>query len=311
MSELSQADQYMLDQIRQQNADAWGELVERYQGRLLAFARSQLRSRHDAEDLVQETMIAFLQGLDRFRGDASLETYLFTILRRRIIDQLRAKGRGLSVTSLEAAEAGQRDSASSSSPAMAADDPTVSSHARLDEERAMHRQVVATALRGLLEGYKQDLNFRDLRIVEMLFYCQLRNIRIAELEQVSQQQVALIKHRSLARLRSSVEVELKSLGRSVAAIDPAVWQDDALAATMIKSIWDDYRVSCPKRNTLGGFLLDTLEDNWRTYADFHLNQLGCTFCQANLDDLKRQTEAADAAPLRDRIMKSTVGFLVR
>ena len=39
MAELTQADRYLLDQIRRGDGEGWSALVARYQGRLLAFAR--------------------------------------------------------------------------------------------------------------------------------------------------------------------------------------------------------------------------------------------------------------------------------
>ena len=50
---------------------------------------------------------------------------------------------------------------------------------------------------------------------------------------------------------------------------------------------------------------------WYDYVDFHLNNLGCHFCRANMDDLKSQTETDPAKPSRDRIFHSTIGFLRR
>jgi hypothetical protein len=58
---------------------------------------------------------------------------------------------------------------------------------------------------------------------------------------------------------------------------------------------------------VGGYLLGTLDTNWHDYVDFHINQLGCRFCKANLEDLKTQS-AHEPRVLVDRIMQSTVGF---
>ncbi|MEM9067442.1 MAG: sigma-70 family RNA polymerase sigma factor [Myxococcota bacterium] len=44
---------------------------------------------HDAEDAVQETWIAYYRG--QFEGRARIDTYLFSILRRRIIDRYRRR----------------------------------------------------------------------------------------------------------------------------------------------------------------------------------------------------------------------------
>ena len=79
---------------------------------------------------------------------------------------------------------------------------------------------------------------------------------------------------------------------------------------LLTDIWEYHRFSCPKRSTIGGFLLQTLEEPWQRYVDFHLNILGCRFCRANLEDLQSET-AEHAQQLLARIMESTVGFLHR
>jgi hypothetical protein len=44
-------------------------------------------------------------------------------------------------------------------------------------------------------------------------------------------------------------------------------------------------------------------------VDFHLNRLGCRFCRANLEDLRRRDVEDKSQSLYVRIMESTVGFL--
>ena len=58
---------------------------------------------------------------------------------------------------------------------------------------------------------------------------------------------------------------------------------------------------------LGRFVLGTLEPAWHSYVDFHVNKLGCQFCRANLEDLRKQSEQQPRA-LHDRVLQSTVGF---
>jgi len=61
--------------------------------RLLAFARLQLSDQVYAEDMVQETLVSALESLHRFRGQAKFETWVFGILRHKLIDAIRLKGR--------------------------------------------------------------------------------------------------------------------------------------------------------------------------------------------------------------------------
>jgi hypothetical protein len=55
----------------------------------------------------------------------------------------------------------------------------------------------------------------------------------------------------------------------------------------VGGIWRRERVSCPTRDQLGGFLLGAGDPDLLDYIDFHLKVIGCPYCQANLDDLKK------------------------
>lgn len=296
MSDLTQADKYLIDQIRSGSAEGWSQLVDRYQGRLVAFARNKLRGSTDAEDLVQETFISFLKGVDRYRGQASLETYLFVILRRKMINWCR--GRRTTVCLLqdvlpfdEDAESGTRP------PDVEGPEPTASWYARRDEAHDQQRAALAAALREVISHYQQIINLRDLKVIEMLFYCQLRNKDIAEIAGVSANHVALVKHRCVKQIRDELERRLQPA--------PAWDPPDALMTEM----WQENRLSCLKRSTIGAHLLGTLDEPWEEYVTFHLDRLGCTFCRSNLEDLKSQTADDADHQLHDRILESTVGFL--
>jgi hypothetical protein len=113
--------------------------------------------------------------------------------------------------------------------------------------------------------------------------------------------VALLKHRWIKHLRARVA---GALGPDAAANDADPTPDQI---SLLSQVWEEYRPSCPKRSTLGGYLLGTLDDPWRNYIAFHVDTLGCRFCAANLDDLRRET-ARETDTLRDRIMQSSIGF---
>lgn len=53
------------------------------------------------------------------------------------------------------------------------------------------------------------------------------------------------------------------------------------------AIWRRERVSCPARDQLGGYLLEAGDPELLEYIRFHLEEIGCPYCQANLDDLKK------------------------
>ena len=60
---------------------------------LLRFAQSQLRNDSLAEDVVSETFLAILEKPDSFEGRSTLRTYATGILKFKIIDVLRKRGR--------------------------------------------------------------------------------------------------------------------------------------------------------------------------------------------------------------------------
>ena len=63
--------------------------------RLLSTARRLGHGPLDAEDLVQDTFTAALRGMDNFRADATLETWVYTIFLRKNVDHYRKKKRQL------------------------------------------------------------------------------------------------------------------------------------------------------------------------------------------------------------------------
>jgi RNA polymerase sigma-70 factor (ECF subfamily) len=64
-----------------------------HRGYLLRVAVLQLRNNELAEDVVQDTLVAALQGATRFDGRSSLKTWLTGILKHKIVDAIRRRTR--------------------------------------------------------------------------------------------------------------------------------------------------------------------------------------------------------------------------
>lgn len=56
------------------------------------------------------------------------------------------------------------------------------------------------------------------------------------------------------------------------------------------AIWKRGRLTCPDRQGLGSYLLEALDPEHGDYITFHIQVVGCPFCQANLADLRGQAE---------------------
>ena len=79
------------------NPQKWLDL---YGDILYQYALSRVSNNVIAEDLVQETFLSALKGLDGYRGEASEKNWLFTILKNKIIDYYRKKSRDQPFTSI-------------------------------------------------------------------------------------------------------------------------------------------------------------------------------------------------------------------
>ena len=69
--------------------DAFCELYAAYKNRLIYFAMRFLKSREYAEDIFQDDFAVVWQGRRFINPDASFSAYLYTIVRNRILNQLR------------------------------------------------------------------------------------------------------------------------------------------------------------------------------------------------------------------------------
>ena len=83
MLSVMDSDSKLLRRLRSGDERAFVSLVERYQEPMLRLAASFVPSRAVAEEVVQDTWLAALRGLERFEGRSSLKTWLFTILVNR------------------------------------------------------------------------------------------------------------------------------------------------------------------------------------------------------------------------------------
>jgi RNA polymerase sigma-70 factor (ECF subfamily) len=88
--------------LKRRDDVAFATLVRRYQRTLLRIALVYCRRMDIAEEIVQDTWLGVLQGIDRFEGRASFKTWLFQILVNRARTRAEREGRAHSFSSLAA-----------------------------------------------------------------------------------------------------------------------------------------------------------------------------------------------------------------
>jgi RNA polymerase sigma-70 factor, ECF subfamily len=97
-------DTELLRAVREGDEGAFQQLVSCYHGPLMRLARSFGASTAVAEEIVQETWLGALQGLDRFEERSSFKTWLFTILKNQARQRAVREKRSVPFSCLGAAE---------------------------------------------------------------------------------------------------------------------------------------------------------------------------------------------------------------
>lgn len=296
LAQTDEADKFLITAIRNGDQRAWHQLIERYQGRLLAFARSRLRGVGEAEDALQETFLGFVTSLKHFDESRSLETYLYAILRYKIGETLTRKRRNPEIaTGFDIED----DSPRTPDPAHS---ETPSRIAAEHERTRKQADVLARILRRLIEELRDKRKLEDLQVVELLFYVGLRNKDVGERLGRDEKAVAGVKFRTLNRLREFLDEDDTNdrdpLGGHVVSADAG-----------IAKVWRERRLSCLKRSTIGSYLLGVLEEPWQSYTTFHLEEVKCLMCRANVEDLSAESEQLSDGGLGERVFQSSVGFL--
>ena len=91
--ELMVAMETVLDRARAGDDRAFGELTDPFLSELRLHCYRILGSAQDAEDVLQETLLAAWRGLSGFEERASLRTWLYRIATNRCLNALRASAR--------------------------------------------------------------------------------------------------------------------------------------------------------------------------------------------------------------------------
>jgi RNA polymerase sigma-70 factor (ECF subfamily) len=198
-SDSSEADAYLVERIREGDADAWQALIDRYEGRLMAYTDSRIRNRATSEDIVQEAFVGFLISLPNYDGGRPLESYLFSICAYKLTDHLRREGRR---PSIQMHRRGSSSGGGLIEPV--GGDRVASSIARSVERKEIEESAVREAITEQIDRWKGGDGWAKLKAIEMLFVRGLSNKEVAAELGLSEQQIANYKSDFQIRLRSII-----------------------------------------------------------------------------------------------------------
>ena len=201
MTDSQQVDQLLVQRIRESDGDAWQALIDRYEGRLLAYTDSRIRNRAASEDIVQEAFVGFLISLPNYDGSRPLESYLFSICAYKLTDHLRREGRRPSV------QMHHRSSGDGGGgmPEFSGGDRVASSIARSVERKAIEESAIAQAIAQQIDRWKTSGGFTKLKVIEMLFVRGMSNQSVAAMMDLTEQQIANYKSDFQIRLRAIIK----------------------------------------------------------------------------------------------------------
>jgi len=192
-------DAKLVARIRQQDPGAWEQLIARYQGRLLAFARQRVNDEATAEDVVQEAFLGFLIALPNYDTRTPLEAFLFAICSHKLIDALRKQGRRPRL--LPTIVNSDSDVPETYEPPSR--DRRVSSLARSRERQVIAERVLGDCLRQLVQTWLSRAELERLMCLELLFVAGCQNKDAAAKLGLSEQTVANHKSFALQKLKAA------------------------------------------------------------------------------------------------------------
>ena len=90
---LMLTEETLVEGLREGKNWAFREVLNRYGPALLGYAKRLVGDRDEAEEVVQDAIVAILHHIERFEGRCSIRSWLFRIVHHKAIDHLRRTSR--------------------------------------------------------------------------------------------------------------------------------------------------------------------------------------------------------------------------
>ncbi|HEU0023588.1 MAG TPA: sigma-70 family RNA polymerase sigma factor, partial [Thermoleophilaceae bacterium] len=197
----------LLEALRAGDEAAFVKLVDSYSSSLLRVATIYVGSRAVAEEVVQDTWLGVMRGLDRFEGRASLKTWLFKILTNTAKTRGARERRTVPFSSLADHEAGEGDPAVDAERFLPADNDRWPHHWALGPTRwetpeegllsGETRRLILEAIEGLPPAQRAVITLRDIE--------GWPSEEVREALEVSEANQRVLLHRARSKVRTALE----------------------------------------------------------------------------------------------------------
>lgn len=88
---ITNPEKQLVERIIQKDRRALLAVYKTYKKSILFFVRRQINDSARAEEIVQDVFYDFIEHIRDFRGESSIKTFLFSIARHKVIDEIRKK----------------------------------------------------------------------------------------------------------------------------------------------------------------------------------------------------------------------------
>ena len=171
--------------------------MAQHDGALRRVARSYVRTDSAVEDVVQETWLGVVRGLDDFEGRSTLRTWMFRILINRARTRATRDARSLPFSALETDDAPAVEPA-----AFAADGRWTSAPPRLDADP--ESGLLSAELRARLLEAVDALSPDQRAVITLRDLVGLPAMEVCELLAISEGNQRVLLHRARARVRAAL-----------------------------------------------------------------------------------------------------------
>lgn len=184
----------LLERLRAGDEAAFLALVDRHEPSMMRLARSFVPSAAVAEEVVQDTWLGVLRGIEDFAGRSSLRTWLLKILVNRARTTGAREGRSVAIgDAVPAVDAGRFDAAGAwASPP---------EHWVEDADDRLHAQELSEVIRSALE----DLPGRQREVLLLRDVDGLTSEEVCDVLDISEGNQRVLLHRGRSRLRQALE----------------------------------------------------------------------------------------------------------
>jgi RNA polymerase sigma-70 factor (ECF subfamily) len=183
MQRAQTTDEHALVRLAQTDAQAFGDLYDRYVQRVYRYCYYRTSSPPDAEDLTAQIFLAALEALPRYRQDGHFAAWLFSIARRKVADFHRRPSR-TAHTQVSLDEAAL---------------PPIHTDLALEVETSQRREYLLKQIQALTEEERELIHLR--------YVAELSFAEIARTLQKNEEAVKKSMYRLIARLKEELEAD--------------------------------------------------------------------------------------------------------